>query len=56
MKMAESSSKRVENIAGKGEIARTSNFFFSSNVFKRFIMQACKNQGLFGNGLNQMNI
>ena len=28
---------RVENIVGKGEIACTSNFSFSHNVFKRLL-------------------
>ena len=28
---------RVENTVGKGEIACTSNFSFSHNVFKRFL-------------------
>ena len=26
----------------------TSNFFFSHSVFKRLVLQTCKNQGLFG--------
>ena len=30
---------RVENIVGKGEIACTSNFSFSHNVFKRLLSQ-----------------
>ena len=30
---------REENIVGKGEIACTSNFSFSHNVFKRFLSQ-----------------
>ena len=30
---------RVENIVGKGEIACTSNFSFSHNVFKRLLFQ-----------------
>ena len=29
-----------------------SNFSFSRNVFKRLVLQTCKNQGLFGKGLN----
>ena len=37
--------KRVENTMGKGEIAR------SHSVFKRSVLQTCKNQGLFGKGL-----
>ena len=42
---------RVENIVGKGEIACTSNFFFSHNVFKRFLSQAREKVSLRGNGL-----
>ena len=33
---------RVENILGKGEIACTSNFSFSHNVFKRRLTQTCQ--------------
>ena len=42
---------RVENIVGKGEIACTSNFFFSHNVFKRLLSQICQKLSLCGNGL-----
>ena len=56
--MAEKFSKRVENTVGKGEVARyeqfllvTNNFSFSHSVFKRLVLQTCKNQGLFGKGL-----
>ena len=59
--MAEKFSKRVENTVGKGEVARyqqfllvTSNFSFSHSVFKRLVLQTCKNQGLFGKGLIQI--
>ena len=44
-------SERVENTVGKGEIVVTSNFSFSHSVFKSFVLQTCKNQGLFGKGL-----
>ena len=37
-------SKHEENIVGKGEIA-ISPF---PSVFKRLVLQTCKNQGLFG--------
>ena len=37
---------RVENIVGKGEIARTSNFFFSYDVFKRLLSQTCQKVSL----------
>ena len=38
-------SKREENTADM------SNFSFSNSVFKRLVLQTCKNQGLFGKGL-----
>ena len=34
----------------------TSNFSFSRSVFKKFIWQTRKNQGLFGKGLNQYGL
>ena len=42
---------RVENIVGKGEIACTSNFSFSHNVFKKLLSQAHQKVSLCGNGL-----
>ena len=42
---------RVENIVGKGEIACTSNFSFSHNVFKRLLSQTSQKVSLCGNGL-----
>ena len=45
-------SKQVENNVGKGEI--TSTFSFSYNVFKRFVLQTRKTQGLFGKGLKNL--
>ena len=41
---------RVENIVGKGEIACTSNFSFSHNVFKRLLSQTRQKVSLCGNG------
>ena len=38
-------SKRVENIVGKGEIAR--NFSFSHSVFKLFVPQTPKNNSMY---------
>ena len=38
-KMIISVPDRAENIVGKGEIACTSNFSFSYNVFKRLLSQ-----------------
>ena len=32
-----------------------SNFLFSPGVFKRLVLQTCKNQGLFGKGLRKVN-
>ena len=34
----------------------TNNFSFSHSVFKRIVLQTCKNQGLFGKGLMHSNI
>ena len=44
---------RVENIVGKGEIACTSNFSFSHNVFKRRLSQTRQKVSLCGNGLKR---
>ena len=52
MKMEESSSNRYKTLWEKEKLLVTSNFSFSHNVFKRLILQACKNQGLFGQGLS----
>ena len=46
--MAESFLKRVENTVGKEKLLYTSNFSFSHSVFKRLVLQKCKNQGLLG--------
>ena len=40
-----------ENTVGKGEIARYKQFLLSNSVFKRFVLQTHKNQGLFEKGL-----
>ena len=50
--MAESSPKFWKTIWEKEKLLITSNFSFSHSVFKRLVMQTCKNQGLFGKGLN----
>ena len=42
---------RVENIVRKGEIACSSNFSFSHNVFHSSISLVCQNAALCGNGL-----
>ena len=49
--MAESFPYWVENNVGKGEIARYKQFLLFPRVFKRHVLQARKNQGLFGKGL-----
>ena len=43
---------RVENIVGKGEIACTSNFPFSYNVFKRLLPRPVKTCHCVGMGYN----
>ena len=42
---------RVENIVEKGEIAGTSNFSFTHNIFKRLLSQRHQKVSLCGNGL-----
>ena len=41
---------RVENIVRKGEIVRYEQFLLFYSVFKRLVLQTCKNQGLFWKG------
>ena len=43
----------VENIVGKGEIACTSNFSFSDNVFKRLLSQTHQKVSLCVKGLKR---
>ena len=43
-------SKRVENTAGKGEIAHYEQFFLYHSVFK-LVLQTHKNKGWIGKGL-----
>ena len=45
----------VENIVGKGEIACTSNFSFSHNVFKRLLSEIRQKVSLCWNGLIVVN-
>ena len=47
-------SKRVENIAGKGQIACFKQFLLLLQCFERTVTQILKNQGLFGKGLNSI--
>ena len=42
---------RVENTAGKGEIAHYKQILLSTQCFQRLVLQTHKNQGLFGKGL-----
>ena len=44
-------SKRVENTAGKGEIARYEQFLLNPQCFLKTCAANSKNQGLFGKGL-----
>ena len=41
---------------GKGEIACYEQFLLFLRVFKRPLLQTCKNQGLFEKGLNHKNM
>ena len=52
-KMIVSAIDRVENIVGKGEIACTSSFSFSQNVFKRLLSQMLQKVSLCGNRLKE---
>ena len=52
MKMAESSLKWLKTLWEKEKLLVTSNFSFPPSVFKGLLLQTCKNQGLFGKGLN----
>ena len=51
LQMAESSQNGQKTL-GKVEIALGSNFSFSYSFSKRLLLQTCKNQGLFGKGLD----
>ena len=50
--MAESSPKGHKTLWEKEKLLVTSNFSFSHSVFKKFVLQTHKDQGLFGKGLN----
>ena len=52
MKTAENSLNGQKTQWEKEKLLVKSDFFFSHSVFKRFILQARKNQGLFGKGFN----
>ena len=53
MKMAESYPNGLKTLWEKEKLLVTSNFSFSHSVFKRFVLQTRKNQGLFGKGLTK---
>ena len=54
MNMAESSPKGYKTLWEKEKLLIMSNFSFSYSVFKWFLLQTCKNQGLFEKGLNYL--
>ena len=45
----------VDYNVGKEKWLVTSNFSLPHSVFKRLVLQTCKNQGLFGKGLIEEN-
>ena len=47
MKMAQSSSKRLENAVGKREIACLEQFLLFHGCFQKLLLQTHKNKGLF---------
>ena len=49
--MAECSPNRWKTLWEKEILLVTSNFSFSYSVLKKYVLQTCKNQGLFGKGL-----
>ena len=52
MNMVESSPIDWKTLWEKEKLLVTSNFSFFHSVFKRFVLQTRKNQGLFGKRLN----
>ena len=53
--MVESSLMGQKTLREKEKLLIMSNFFFSHSVFKTLVLQTCRNQGLFGNGLINLN-
>ena len=51
MKLAKSYLNGYKTLWEKEKLLIRSNFSFSHSVFKRLVLQTCKNQGLFGKGL-----
>ena len=56
MKMEDSSQNAQKILWEKEKLLVTSNFSFFHSVFKRLELQTCKNQGLFGKGLNKLTV
>ena len=52
MKMVQSFPKGLKTLWKQGKLLVTSNFSFSSRVFKRIVLQTCKNKSLLGKGVN----
>ena len=52
MTMTNIYTNRLKTLWEKEKLLITSNFSFSRSVFKRLVLRTCKNQGLFGKGLN----
>ena len=50
MKMAETSPSGYKTLWEKEKLLIMSNFSFSHSVFKRHVLQTCKNQDLLGKG------
>ena len=53
--MTGSSLKGLKTLLEKEKLLATINFSFSRSVFKTFLQQTRKNQGLFGKGLKQLS-
>ena len=54
--MVESSLKMVENTVGKGETDHYKQFLLFLSVFKKFVLQTRKKQGLYGKGLRRLAV
>ena len=49
------STSLLKTLWEKEKMLLTINFSFSHSVFKRLVLQTCKNQDLFGKGLRSIN-
>ena len=54
--MAESYPKALKTLWEKEKSLVTSNLSFSHSVFKGLVPQTCKSRGLFGKGLNGVEL